>query len=91
MSVQSEITRLADAKSAIATAIAGKGVTVPDGTKLDGMAALVEEIDTSVPVASADTLGGVKVGAGLNVDANGLLSNAYSFTLSNGTLAITGP
>lgn len=47
MSVQSEITRLADAKSAIATAIAGKGVTVPDGTKLDGMAALIDDIAVS--------------------------------------------
>lgn len=45
MSVQSEITRLANAKTAIATAIEGKGVTVPDGTKLDGMAALVESIE----------------------------------------------
>lgn len=44
MSVQSEITRLANAKTALATAIEGKGVTVPEGTKLDGMAALVEAI-----------------------------------------------
>lgn len=44
MSVQSEITRLANAKTALATAIEGKGVTVPDGTKLDGMAVLVEAI-----------------------------------------------
>ncbi len=53
MSIQSEITRLESAKSAIAAAIAGKGVTVPDGTLLDGMAALIESIeagggDTSV-------------------------------------------
>lgn len=45
MSVQSEITRLANAKTAIATAIAGKGVTVPDGTLLDGMAPLIESIE----------------------------------------------
>ena len=45
MSVQSEITRLANAKTAIATAIEGKGVTVPEGTKLDGMATLVEAIE----------------------------------------------
>lgn len=45
MSVQSEITRLANAKTALATAIEGKGVTVPEGTKLDGMAALVEAIE----------------------------------------------
>lgn len=45
MSVQSEINRLANAKTALATAIEGKGVTVPEGTKLDGMAALVESIE----------------------------------------------
>ena len=44
MSVQSEITRIESAKTAIATAIEGKGVIVPEGTKLDGMAALVEAI-----------------------------------------------
>lgn len=46
MSVQSELTRLETAKAAIQTAIAGKGVTVPDGTLLDGMAALIESIET---------------------------------------------
>lgn len=45
MSVQSEITRLQNAKSAIKTAIEGKGVTVPDGTLLDGMASLIESIE----------------------------------------------
>lgn len=44
MSVQSEIDRIAGAKSDIATAIANKGVTVPSGTKLDGMAALIDSI-----------------------------------------------
>ena len=39
-----EAVRLANAKAALATAIEGKGVTVPEGTKLDGMAALVEAI-----------------------------------------------
>ena len=46
MSVQSEITRIESAKTAIATAIEGKGVTVPDGTLLDGMAPLIESIET---------------------------------------------
>ena len=45
MSVQSEITRIESAKTAIVTAIEGKGVTVPEGTKLDGLAALVESIE----------------------------------------------
>ena len=46
MSVQSEITRLTTAKSDIATAITNKGVTVPSGTKLDGMAALIGNIES---------------------------------------------
>ena len=45
MSIQSELTRLTDAKAAIQTAIEGKGVTVPSGTLLDGMAALIEAIE----------------------------------------------
>ena len=45
MSVQTEITRIENAKTALATAIEGKGVTVPEGTKLDGLAALVESIE----------------------------------------------
>ena len=48
MSVQSEITRLANAKTSIATAIEGKGVTVPDGTLLDGMAPLIESIEAGI-------------------------------------------
>lgn len=44
MSVQTEITRIESAKTAIATAIEGKGVTVPEGTKIDGMAPLIESI-----------------------------------------------
>ena len=46
MSVQSEIDRIAGAKSDIATAITNKGVTVPSGTKLDGMAALIGSIES---------------------------------------------
>lgn len=44
MSIQTELTRLTNAKEAIKTAIKGKGVTVPDATLLDGMAALIESI-----------------------------------------------
>lgn len=56
MSVQSEITRLENAKSAIKAAIEGKGVTVPSGTLLDGMAALIESIEAGG--------GGVKIAFG---------------------------
>lgn len=44
MSIQTELTRITNAKAAIKTAIEGKGVTVPAGTLLDGMAALIESI-----------------------------------------------
>lgn len=45
MSIQTELTRITNAKTAIKTAIEGKGVTVPDGTTLDGMAALIAGIE----------------------------------------------
>ena len=40
-----EAVRLANTKTAIATAIEGKGVTVPDGTLLDGIAPLIESVE----------------------------------------------
>ena len=46
MSVQTEIDRIKNAKTAISTAIASKGVNVPDGTKLDGMAPLINSVET---------------------------------------------
>ena len=55
MSIQTELTRLTNAKAAIQTAIEGKGVTVPSGTLLDGMASLIESIETG---------GGVRVEQG---------------------------
>lgn len=45
MSIQTELARLTNAKNAIQTAIEGKGVTVPSGTLLDGMAALIDAIE----------------------------------------------
>lgn len=46
MSIASDVTRIENAKAAIKAAIEGKGVTVPDATLLDGMAALIESIET---------------------------------------------
>ena len=46
MSISSEITRISNAKTAIAESITNKGVTVPSGTKIDGMAALIDSIQT---------------------------------------------
>lgn len=45
MSIASDVTRIESAKAAIKAAIEGKGVTVPDATLLDGMAALIESIE----------------------------------------------
>ena len=53
MSIATEIQRLQNAKTALATAIGNKGVTVPSGTKLDGYASRVDQIQTG---SSEDTL-----------------------------------
>ena len=45
MSIQTELTRLTNAKAGIQAGMEGKGVTVPSGTLLDGMASLVEAIE----------------------------------------------
>lgn len=46
MSVQTELDRLNAAKNSLKTAIEGKGVAVPDGTKLDAYSAFVEQISS---------------------------------------------
>ena len=69
MSIQTELTRITNAKAAIKTAITGKGVTVPDGTLLDGMAALIESIEA----------GG---GGGTNIDWRGFPVLTGTFTPS---------
>ena len=55
MSIQTELTRIINAKAAIKTAVEGKGVTVPAGTLLDGMAALIESIQTGGGSATSIT------------------------------------
>ena len=58
MSIQSEISRLQTAKTNLATAIASKGVTVPDTATLDDYPALVSAIQTGV---QADPLEGKRI------------------------------
>lgn len=48
MSIQSEITRIANAVDAIADSITAKGVAVPSGTKVDEMAELIDDIQTGI-------------------------------------------
>ena len=70
MSIQTEITRIESAKTALATAIEGKGVTVPEGTKLDGMAALVDAISAGG--------GGVVTGSFTQAETHNIYSKVFS-------------
>ena len=72
MSIQSEITRLANAKTAIATAIEGKGVTVPNGTLLDGMAPLIDSIEAG---GGAENLFGTCFETGSIIPASDITSD----------------
>lgn len=72
MSIQTELTRITNAKAAIKTAIAGKGVTVPDGTLLDGMAALIESIEAG---------GGAGIATG---SFTNIMTNEYDKTITHG-------
>lgn len=62
--IKSSVERIQRAKTDIASAIAGKGVTVPDGTKIDGMPELISHIesgtDTSDATATANDIVGGK-------------------------------
>ena len=73
MSISTDLARLQSAKAAIKTAIQGKGVTVPDGAKLDAFAALIDSIEAgggnvaSGTFTPADRLSDVTVEHGLGV------------------------
>ena len=77
MSIQTELTRITNAKAAIKTAIEGKGVTVPDATLLDGMAALIESIE----------VGGMKVEVFSITPADEMPAGTYEI----GETTITNP
>ena len=77
MSIQTELARLTNAKAAIQTAIEGKGVTVPDGTLLDGMAALIDAIEAGG--------GGAKYSYGsFTPSEDGQLNVAYAIEHNSG-------
>ena len=57
MSISSDLTRIKHAKSAIITSITNKGVTVPSGTKIDGLAALINKIPTGATRQTPASLG----------------------------------
>ena len=57
MSISSDLTRIKNAKSAIIASITNKGVTVPSGTKIDGLAALINKIPTGATRQTVTSLG----------------------------------
>lgn len=70
MSIQTELARLTNAKAAIQAAIEGKGVTVPSGTLLDGMAALIDAIEAGGGSGGGD--------GGWAIDGFTLLSGTFT-------------
>lgn len=75
MSIQTELTRITNAKAAIKTAIEGKGVTVPDGTMLDGMAALIEAIEAGggIPIYTKNIVFAEDVKSAYTVNVSDIL------------------
>ena len=85
MSIQTELTRIINAKAAIKTAIEGKGVTVPDGTLLDGMAALIESIEAG----GSDTLFGTYFETGSIIPASDITAD-YTIQFQRNFAGIPG-
>ncbi len=57
MSIADELSRIIDARDAMIQAISAKGVAVPEGTKIDGLATLIAQIGGDTPtVLPANTL-----------------------------------
>ena len=87
-----EAVRLANAKTAIITAIEGKGVTVPDGTLLDGMASLIESIeagggDFSIQTGTVTFAESYKPSSTPLVISHSLGKTPFAFIAYNGTAA----
>ena len=72
MSIQTELTRITNAKAAIKAAIEGKGVTVPDATLLDGMAVLIDSIEAG---GGAENLFGTYFETGSIIPASDITSD----------------
>lgn len=102
MSVQSEITRLNTAKSNIATAITNKGVTVPFGTTLDGMATLIDGIEAGgdtvvITTANEDGTqniyiiddGSIKAGGGVSIEATANDGGSQTLDISGAVVDLT--
>lgn len=90
MSVQDEITRLENAKTAIVSSIESKGVEVPDGTTLDAMSEYIdqiEEIETSVTKYGAKGDGATDDTAAFQT----ALEDCRTVFVPGGTYVLSGP
>lgn len=74
--IRAQIDRLSAAKAEIAEAIAAKGVTVPDGTLLDGMAELIAGIESGGAVSAQLTIRNATSATIGVISASGILSVA---------------
>lgn len=95
MSIQSEITRIAGAKSNIADAIEAKGVTVPSSTKIDGYAPLIAQIPTGnvVITETPDPAGGtvLEVTGGIDLSNDTVAADKllYGYTAHDSTARLS--
>lgn len=86
MSIQTELTRIINAKAAIKAAIEGKGITVPDATLLDGMAALIESIQAG---GGEETLFGTYFETGSIIPASDITTD-YTIQFQNNFTNVVG-
>jgi len=84
---KAELRLTAAALSPVVAGGASGLMTGSDKSKLDGVAPGATNF--SLPVASGSVLGGVKVGAGLSIDAGGILSAAGATNIAQGTRTAT--
>lgn len=80
-----------DKGKANATAIAAlKAITISAGTGLTGGGNLTSDRTISLKVATTTTLGGIKVGDRLSIDADGVLDATYTYTLPTASSSVLG-
>lgn len=86
MSILSEINRINGAKDDLVTSIEGKGVSVPDGTKINALSTYVDAITTAADIPAAGTeLGTVKSGGDVTI-SNGIITvkdDSHNHVISN--------
>lgn len=69
---------------------ADKTISISTGTGLSGGGDLTADRTISLNAATTTTLGGIKVGTRLSIDANGVLSATYTYTLPTASATVLG-